>query len=779
MRKYKKYAGADEKTPSIPQYFSWINNTNEGSTEKQTLTNLAFFKYMHGVFGMQLRIYAWDAGNFDGASGTYGDIKSEKFRGQYPNGYAKIVEAASKLGIRMGLWGSPDGYGDTEETEKARYDFFVHLCRDYRFALFKLDGVCGTLRPEKAELFGEMLADCRKYSPDLVVLNHRLNFYEAEKYITTFLWNGGETYTDVLINNECTAMHNRAYMFTRGHTDGLKRLAEDHGVCISSEIDYFEDELIYQAFGRCLILAPEIYGNPWLMRDGELPRLARVYNLHRRNAPILVNGMPLPEKYGCCACSRGDGEKRFITTGNNTWQTKKITVRLDGESGLAPCGTVRVCVHHPYEEFLGDFAYGESVEIGLMPFRAALIEMSVPERAEPMLVGCRYEVIKESADGTPTEVRFLTAKKQRVELLKGTERSLFAGAEDCAECERAPVFLGTLPTVPFTESRGEALYEASVFAADNDSLEARSLKRAGKTEIAEMQACRDAFFSQETYALRGCENASMFDGRQDTFFDAQSRTYCDKSMRVGDGCLRVDLGKTVTFDRVEICCFACDRPTREVLPQLIPPFAEASSDFENWKRSEAVRVGVEDGDFTLRVVRFTVHDIYELHGRKLCLSYDIAGSARYLRISQPPDRIYAFRVLKDGVDVTPHTARGNNMQASYGLKKTVCVKSAEVTVPPDAKNGSKIAAAIEGEHGTEGVYCCLEADGVLRGFPHRAPDYKGNVWEHRVVDSDKNNTFFFPVDGSLAGKTVTVYAVFSNKKGAGCTVNLWLCDAHE
>ena len=76
MRKYKKYAGADEKTPSIPQYFSWINNTNEGSTEKQTLTNLAFFKYMHGVFGMQLRIYAWDAGNFDGASGTYGDIKS-------------------------------------------------------------------------------------------------------------------------------------------------------------------------------------------------------------------------------------------------------------------------------------------------------------------------------------------------------------------------------------------------------------------------------------------------------------------------------------------------------------------------------------------------------------------------------------------------------------------------------------------------------------------------------------------------------------------------------
>ena len=33
------YPGADEKTPSLSQYFSWINNTNEGSTESQTLIN--------------------------------------------------------------------------------------------------------------------------------------------------------------------------------------------------------------------------------------------------------------------------------------------------------------------------------------------------------------------------------------------------------------------------------------------------------------------------------------------------------------------------------------------------------------------------------------------------------------------------------------------------------------------------------------------------------------------------------------------------------------------
>ncbi len=39
-------SGADEKTPSHPQYFSWINNTNEGATEEQTLININFFKYL-------------------------------------------------------------------------------------------------------------------------------------------------------------------------------------------------------------------------------------------------------------------------------------------------------------------------------------------------------------------------------------------------------------------------------------------------------------------------------------------------------------------------------------------------------------------------------------------------------------------------------------------------------------------------------------------------------------------------------------------------------------
>ena len=36
--KAQVFPGANEATPARAQYFSWINNTNEGASEAQTLT---------------------------------------------------------------------------------------------------------------------------------------------------------------------------------------------------------------------------------------------------------------------------------------------------------------------------------------------------------------------------------------------------------------------------------------------------------------------------------------------------------------------------------------------------------------------------------------------------------------------------------------------------------------------------------------------------------------------------------------------------------------------
>lgn len=778
MNKNAREAGADNLTPSVPQYFSWINNTNEGSTEEHTLINLDFFKYLKETYGMSIKIYAWDAGNFDGASEGYGDVNGEKFRSQYPEGYKNVVAKAKELGVRFGLWGSPDGYGDTEEEEKERFEFFVHLCRDYDFALFKLDGVCGTLRPEKAGVFSEMLKECRKYSPDLIVLNHRLEFYEAEKYITTYLWNGTETYVDILSCNSKTAMHHRGFMFERGHTDNLERLAEDHGVCISSNIDYFEDELIYQAFNRSLILAPEIYGNPWLMRDDELPKLARVYNLHRRNADILVNGMLLPESYGENACVRGSKTKRFISTGNNTWEAKKIEIKLSEEIGLCTDKTVQVNIHHPYEKYLGEFKAGDTIEFELMPFRAALIEVSTVDEAEPMLKGCEYEIIKEEENGVPVEVKILTCDGGDITLINKGKESFFMHAEKADIKEKAPVYLGELDRSIRNPENGEELYETAMYCISNDALEARSLARSGETKIPEVKKARDAFFNQLHYRLRGCEAKNMFDGKPDTFYDSQSKTYCDNNLRIDNGCLRVDFGDEYDCDSVEIEFFSGDYPTREVAVQTLPLVAEHSCDLKNWNSSALVETSVADDDFTATVIKFTAHTLYDLHGKKIVASYKIGGKLRYLRIENPVDRIYAVRLIKDGKEVKTDVLCANNMQAHYRHKKITLLKEGKFTLP-EYRSGSKLTVAVEGEHGNEGVYCVAKIGSKLCGFPERAPDYKANQWEHMVCSSDKNNTFFLELPDGMAGETVEISALFTNRsKGEKTKCNIYICEKH-
>ena len=113
--------GALESTPSKAQYFSWINNTNEGSTEEQTLINLEYFRYLKEEYGMELDIYAWDAGNLDGADGRYEKLCGEKLKKQYPNGYRPLADAAAKIGARLGVWCGPDGFGDTQKEAKGRY----------------------------------------------------------------------------------------------------------------------------------------------------------------------------------------------------------------------------------------------------------------------------------------------------------------------------------------------------------------------------------------------------------------------------------------------------------------------------------------------------------------------------------------------------------------------------------------------------------------------------------------------------------------------------------
>lgn len=775
VEKKASEAGANRRTTSIPQYFSWVNNTNEGSTEEHTLINLDFFAWMKETYGMEIKIYAWDAGNFDGAGNGYGDADSIRFRTQYPNGYGTVAKRAEELGIRLGLWGGPDGFGDTPEDEKKRFDFMVGLCRDYHFALFKIDGVCGTLRKEKAGVYAEMLRQCRKYSPDLIVLNHRLELYEAEKYVTTFLWQGVETYVDVHSWNHTTAMHHRGFIFDRGLPDNLERLTEDHGVCISSANDYFEDDLIYHAFGRCLILAPEIYGNPWLLRDAEYPKLARVYNLHKHCAPMLVDGMVLPESYGKYAVSRGNQSHRFLTTGNNSWEKKTITISLDSECGLETTGKIILIQRHPTEKVIGIYKSGDKVKIVLMPFRAHLFELAAMEEAYPVLLNCEYEMIQEDENGIPLKVKYLTAEEGDVYLLQEGKRRLFgtASAVDCAE--KAPEYLGTMLEDPTAVERGRELYEAACFGIDNDSLEARSRKRAGETAILQVKAARDAFFSQRTYLARGCEGAYAFDGNPDTFFDGYSRFY-GELVRIDGGCLRVDFGKEYDADAVEITCFSIDEPVREVPKQQIQKQGTYSSDFIGWETSKDAQISTVTENVSVPVVTAASHFIKKVMGKRVRVTYPV-GKLRYFCLPQPMDRIYSIKLIKDGVELSLENPRVNNLQAAYEVKNVAAVKSCEFTLPEKCA-GEYIAVALNGVHGVEGAYCVAEMDGQLIGFPDRASAYQANSWERYVGKSDANYTYYLPLEASMSGKRIKLYALFCNSDKTDVKCDIYICQIH-
>ncbi|MEM9598865.1 MAG: hypothetical protein AAGD06_31650, partial [Acidobacteriota bacterium] len=479
------FPGADEATPARSQYFSWINNTNEGPTEEQTLVNLEFFAWLQSEYGMQLDIYAFDAGTIDGKR-WYGSVDSDRFKEQFPNGFEPIYQRAKELGTRLGVWGGPDGFGTTPEEERRRADMMVELCGTYEFALFKFDSVAGQLRDSKQRAFADMMVRCREKSPDLILLNHRLNLGPVgTPHATTFLLGGQETYIDVHLRNRQTAPHHRAGALARTPPEGLTRLTEDHGVCLSSALDSWDDELILQAFNRALILSPQIYGNPWLLRDDEYPKLARIFNLARRYRDILVTGMALPEdRYGPSAISRGDGSTRLITLRNLSWEPVTYRLRLDGEIGLGPVtsdGALEVRRLHPTERILGDFSHGQTVPVEVAPFRSSLIRVTT--RRDFGLEGVEYEVVRDVPDrpmeiqligrpGTTAEVRLRNAPdgvratldgEPVFELASGGPATVDFGGEAWREAPRR-VLGRMLPTdVP---DDAEALYEATVFSAD-------------------------------------------------------------------------------------------------------------------------------------------------------------------------------------------------------------------------------------------------------------------------------------------------------------------------
>lgn len=776
MREYP-LGGKSEKDLPVPQCFSWVNNGNEGCTEEHTMKNLDFYQWLYDEYGMKLEIYSLDAGNFDSPVEHYFDPENKMYKQNWPEGFKNIAERTKKMGIRLGMWCGPDGFGNTPEEEQKRFEQVVSLCRDYNVALLKFDLVCGPLRTDKQEIFEKTVAECRKYCPDLIVLNHRLELGEAQKYATTFLWGGQETYIDVLINNTKTAPHHRQCELIRGCVPGLQRLTEDHGVCISSAIDYFEDSLVLQAFNRALILSPEIYGTPSLLRDDEFPRLARIYNLSKKYAPLLVDGIELSEKYGVYPVSRGDENTRIITLSNNSWTPLEIEFSISEEIGLGKCEKAHFIQYHPTQRYLGVFDYGASVKITAEPFRAYFCVITSNEPDEILLEDCDYEVVRDLEDKN-VKINIVRAETAKV-LSKGFKSAKLDGMEvpldnirvDKDEYLYAPKRLAKLEDAEIPENV-QALAEITLFAVDDDSLEARSRKRAGETEYKEVKAVRYEFFNQESYVIRGCESSYLYDGNEETFYDSSSR---QMNRRRHKGCLRLDFGETVSFDRMEIEYFDPDKED-VIIKNWEPKKGDVSKDLNNWTEFNAVDFKVK-GKTKFPIALQNVDRVTYEDGVRKIAAYAVEGDFRYIRIPEPMDKIYSIRFFKEGkgLSLKPHT---NIVMAPYDAILPRKARKAEIVLP-EYKKGSYLSFACDGQHGVEGVYCAMECEGKLYGCEDRAPSYQSHYWQHFVCDCGSNYTYYLNLPEGLEGKKITLWALVTADGEETFDTEIYLCNPND
>ncbi|HUT31708.1 MAG TPA: discoidin domain-containing protein [Sedimentisphaerales bacterium] len=743
----KVFPGADEKTPSAAMYFDWINHAWEGANELSTMANLDFFKWLCDEYGMKLDIYLLDAGTIDGWE-SYGSMESESFRKRFPNGLKPIYEKAKSFDWRIGMWLGPDGYGDTPEQEKARGDILIKLCRDFDCALFKFDACCGDLRKGKIDTFIRNMKACRNFSPDLIALNHRIKLSEQGKeYMTTWLWEGAETYIDVHMPSRQAATHHRVGALSRGLPPGLSRLTEDHGVCLSSCLDYWEDDLILQAFNRCLVLAPEIYGNPWLLRDDEFAKLARIYNLHRRYGEILVNGMVLPERYGPHAVSRGDESTRFVTMRNLTWNPTKYPVKLDSEIGLTSQGDVELRQFHPSEKILGTFKYGSTIEVEVSPFRSCLVMAATERVNEVGVFGCDYDVVRDMP-GKPVIIKLmgLAGTEAEVKLAPGDSR--FSGAILDGKANRKLLggksvevkFPGKAPEDPFHRKLGdltlcdvpadaEALYEATCFAADNDALEVRSLRRSGPTKVPQVQRARDAFLNQTRFREIGIWDKNLFDGNLETFFHS-SEKYQVGSMKIRGiirgGALRLDFGEPVRLDKLVI------KTIDGQYDGLVERPAAVSADLKSW-----IPISLMG------------------NGTTITAEIEADTRVRYLRIGGYFGKVAEIEGYYGDTMLDRSAWRASLVFGLYENAPAVRAWSLSCTLDEVTRN-SYLAVAIHGSHGAEGAYAAIRMDNKYIGAPDRSVSYHTSAWEAGVREHQSNYTYYIPVTSDMEGERIDV-----------------------
>ncbi|MEN8222173.1 MAG: hypothetical protein ABFR36_02845, partial [Acidobacteriota bacterium] len=491
-----------------------------------------------------------------------------------------------------------------------------------------------------------------------------------------------------------------------------------------------------------------------------------IYNLHRKYRKILVTGKILPEaEYGPYAVSRGNSTTRLITLRNLSWYPVKYNVSLNGEIGLTGNKKIKFIQAHPYEKFIGSFNRGKKLSVTVEPFRSALYIATTEDHDEPLIRGAAFNVVRNvKGKNILIDISGGLGSKAAISLVNFNRYSAaFVNGVSVDKLVKGGSFEMKFPgkKLKLTPHRkiavlkesdvpddSSALYEATVFAADNNALEVRSLYRSGESHIPAVKKARGAFFDQKTFKERGILDKNLFDSDLTTGF-WPSRKY-DIDLRVKRGALRLDLGRVTQVGEILVRV-----PDIFSLQPLLPGegnYVEISSDLKKWK-TITYKAG-------------------------LTMTIPINGEVRYLRFRVQPSRIVEIEGYYKGKSLDRSRWRASNLFAHAGIMN--CIKSwrGEFSLAEIPKS-SYLSVAVNGKHGVEGAYAAMKIGAGLIGAPDRAPSFPSNTWEYVVAKKDKNYTYYFPLKDSYKGKKIEVFVLAYDKENTKIDPEAWISTRTE
>ncbi|MEE9516701.1 MAG: hypothetical protein V3V52_06335 [Candidatus Adiutricales bacterium] len=795
-------------------YFDWLCHDNSGPLESEILANFLVLKKMKELYGLQFDIYNSDAGLVE-SMGTYFSQYKTIFDQRFPHGLQTIAEASADLGMKLGLWIGPDGFGESPEEMEARKQQLISWVRDSNVGLFKLDTVVSPIRHEnkyilekKYQTLADALSEIRAIRPDFIAINHRVN---DSPYMLTLtdciLWKGEETYIDVHITNRDAWLFNRVCSVRRDLSTTFYevpfRLFEDHGICFNSSVERWADDFVIQAFGRASVISPEMYGTFFFLRDDDYPRLARLIQLHKQSHEILKTSFLLED--GDIAHS--SEVSVLLVLRNMTWDKIEKSVFLDNRIGLSiQKGTPLVLrQRYPFERHLSkngeNFTAGETVRMTLEPFEVKLIQADSQQIKVPYIQGISYEIIPRPDEknfdvlllGEPGHTYDLNLKNFGGKTITGETgedihlrddeklRMKFPGDRVDRDYFRS---LGAFREIDSLLESGAYLGEFARFSLNDDALEIREMLELKKipSRFREVEDCRQ--YMWEKLIQAHVFNRNAFDGNSDTrWSDGYAKrspfTGTPQPYRSESSQWRIDMGESKNLGRLELDLV---RRMEDAAIETI----ELSNDLKNW-----IKIEVNDfpdmsrfpfyEELRRRSGNLRIHDVAAGDGKPVKLKVEFPENrSRYIRIQ---GRNFSVSEIR-GFDASGSEFDRSNWHATNFLGAQAVPSRVLYAVHTINRfwSGQELAVAVHAGEAkldpVDDVYVVARVGDQITAAPKRAPGYPYHNYEWNSAWIKRNGldgiTFRFPVSPEWKGKEVEIYVLMFGERVSGAKADLYL-----